>query len=147
MKAMLLFLVTTVFLLYVTAFAMKAHAENLQNCDETSFNKRTEFECYRSLAEQGSAEAQFILGTMYLGGQGVSQNDAQTLAWYRKAADQGHAAALYFLGTMYAAGQSVPQDDAQAIIWYRKAAAQGHKAAQLELEWIYNHGRGISHSK
>ena len=43
----------------------------------------------RPLAEQGDADAQFNLGTMYGIGLGVPQDFAKAVKWYRKAAEQG----------------------------------------------------------
>ena len=43
----------------------------------------------RPLADQGNAQAQFKLGSMYDDGHGVAQSDAEALKWYRMAADQG----------------------------------------------------------
>jgi uncharacterized protein len=40
----------------------------------------------RLLADQGDADAQYILGAMYLTGQGVTQNYAEAVKWVRKAA-------------------------------------------------------------
>ena len=42
----------------------------------------------KPLAEQGFAEAQYAVGTMYPDGEGVAQDKAQAAAWYRKAAAQ-----------------------------------------------------------
>ena len=47
------------------------------------------------LAEQGVAEAQFNLGTIYDSGQGVRQDYAEAARWYRKAAEQGNTEAQY----------------------------------------------------
>ena len=44
----------------------------------------------RSLAEQGDADAQFLLGFMYAYGKGVAQDFAKAVKWYRKAAEQGN---------------------------------------------------------
>ncbi len=41
---------------------------------------------FRVLAEQGNAEAQTRLGTMYLRGIGVPQDAAEAERWYREAA-------------------------------------------------------------
>ena len=49
----------------------------------------------RVSAEAGDAEAQFILGGMYVTGRGGPQDDAEAVAWYRRAAEQGHARAQY----------------------------------------------------
>ena len=40
---------------------------------------------------RASAEAQFILGGMYVTGVGVPQDTAEAVAWYRRAAEQGDA--------------------------------------------------------
>ena len=50
---------------------------------------------WRPLAEQGVARAQYTLGLMYKGGNGVLQDDAEAVTWYRKAAEQGLAPAQY----------------------------------------------------
>ena len=46
----------------------------------------------RASAEAGAAEAQRILGGMYVTGAGVPQDAAEAVAWYRRAADQGEPA-------------------------------------------------------
>ncbi len=97
---------------------------------------------WRPLADQGNAEAQNGLGSMYQLGHGVPQNDAQAVAWYRKAADQGETEAQTNLGWMYQLGHGAPQNDAQAVAWYRKAADQGETEAQFNLGLMYAHGRG-----
>ena len=42
-------------------------------------------------AEQGNADAQVSLGSVYLTGQGVQQDSVEAIAWFRRAAEQGHA--------------------------------------------------------
>ena len=87
----------------------------------------------RASAEAGDAEAQFILGGMYVTGVGVPQDAAEAVAWYRRAAEQGYARAQYNLGVIYAEGVAVPQDAAEAVAWYRRAAEQGNARAQSNL--------------
>ncbi|MGH7180653.1 MAG: tetratricopeptide repeat protein [Nitrospiraceae bacterium] len=78
----------------------------------------------RPLAEQGQAEAQFILGGLYANGLGVLQNDQEAVKWYHKAAGQGHALAQVLIGTFYANGEGgVPQDLVRAHMWLNVAAA------------------------
>jgi TPR repeat protein len=89
----------------------------------------------RSLAEQGFASAQDILGLLYENGQGVPQDYAEAVEWYRKAAEQGLAIAQFNLGVRYEQGQGVPQDYVEAHIWYNLAAARGNENA--------NHNRDI----
>ena len=56
---------------------------------------------YRSLAETGVTEAQFILGSMYDIGLGVPQDYTEALKWFRMAAEQGNTKAQSKLGAMY----------------------------------------------
>ena len=53
---------------------------------------------YRKAADQGIAQAQYILGTMFYHGRGVAQSDEEAARWYHKAADQGHVQAQHELG-------------------------------------------------
>jgi hypothetical protein len=94
-------------------------------------------------AEQGDAEAQFMLGIAYIGGLGVPQDSAQAFQWIRKAALQGNASGQSGLGAMYEGGNGVTQDYAQAAAWYRKAAEQGAATAQALLGKLYRDGKGI----
>ena len=97
----------------------------------------------RASAEAGDAEAQFILGGMYVTGVGVPQDAAEAVAWYRRAAEQGSARAQYNLGVIYAEGVGVPQDAAEAVAWYRRAAEQGNARAQSNLGAMYDQGVGV----
>ena len=90
----------------------------------------------RQAADQGDAEAQVDLGSMYDEGDdwmGIAEDHDQAVHWYRLAADQGDTWAQYNLGLMYDEGRGVPQDDAQAVSWMRQAAEQGDKDA---LDWL-----------
>ncbi|WP_048954519.1 tetratricopeptide repeat protein, partial [Haemophilus influenzae] len=66
-------------------------------------------------AEQGYANAQANLGSMYAIGRGVKQDVFEAVKWYRKAAEQGDAKAQLNLGVTYAKGQGVKQDDFEAV--------------------------------
>ena len=75
-------------------------------------------------ADQGNAEAQYVLGGMYYEGKNVPQDYAEAIKWYRKAADQGHAGAQFALGFMYVVGRGVPQDHVQSYFWFSLAASR-----------------------
>ena len=77
----------------------------------------------RTRAEQGDAEAQFLLGVMYDDGRGVPQDAVEAVRWYRLAAEQGHTVAQNTLGDMYDTGAGVPQDDVQAHMWFNLSAS------------------------
>ena len=98
----------------------------------------------RKSANQGLAQAQDILGTMYKHGLNVPQDDEHAVHWYKKAADQGYARAQCNLGSMYYNGHGVSQDYGRAVELYRKAANQGHADAQNNLASMYDNGQGVS---
>lgn len=102
-----------------------------------------EFEDTLKKADQGDAEAQFNLGSLYLDGEGVPQNSKKAVLWYTKSAEQGYSNSQMMLGTMYTSGESVPQDHIQAMYWYKKSAEQGNAYAQFQLGATYDYGIGV----
>jgi hypothetical protein len=100
-------------------------------------------ELVRPLAEKGDADAQYFLGTLYIEGTGVEQNDATAFLWFQRSANQGNAAAQYNLGASYATGAGVGKSDVEAAKWFRRAADQGMPFAQLNLGLLYAAGNGV----
>ena len=98
---------------------------------------------YRKAAEQGSAAAQFRLGTMYYFGQGVPRDYQEAALWYRKAADQGSVSAQFNLGIMYYRGQGVPRGFREAAQWFTQAAEQGNAKAQYNMAVTFYDGQGV----
>ena len=98
---------------------------------------------FRRAAEQGEADAQFILGSMYDRGEGVLQDYAEAAKWWRRAAEQGHVFAQISLGELFRNGEGVLQDYAEAVKWFRRAAKQGQVDAQLVLADMYSNGHGV----
>jgi hypothetical protein len=75
-------------------------------------------------AQQGEAEAQFLLGTLYFEGTAVDRNLVDAVGWFQRAADQGYAPSFLQLAQAYFIGQGVPQDFVSAHLWYNIAAAR-----------------------
>jgi TPR repeat protein len=86
----------------------------------------------KPLAEQGDAEAQFNLGSLYYQGWGVPQDYREAVKWLRKAAEQNQAFAQVTLGTIYAEGVQgvIEKDYSQALMWFILAAARGDMEAR-----------------
>ena len=101
----------------------------------------------RKLGEQGNAVAQYCLGFIHSGGEGLLRDRAEAARWFRKAAEQGHAEAQWHLGNMLDTGEGVPQDRAEAAAWFRKAAEQGIVRAQWRLGNMYAAGEGVPQDK
>ena len=89
------------------------------------------------LAEQGNADAQVLLGLMYLRGLGVSKDPALALKWYKAAADQGDAEGQSHLGSMYFMGLGVAKDTNEALKLWKLSADQGNGGAQVSLGLAY----------
>jgi len=86
------------------------------------------------MAEQGDAEAQWRLGTLYRNGDGIRQSDSDAVEWFRRAAEQRFVPAISALGSQYWAGRGVPQDYAKAYVWYDVALAEGDANAESQLQ-------------
>jgi len=81
--------------------------------------------------------AQYIVGTLYANGLGVSQDYEQARQWYRKAADKSeYDEAQLSIGVLYENGWGVPQDNSQARYWYGLATAQGNEDARRALSGL-----------
>ncbi len=108
----------------------------------------TAYKELKPLAEQGDAEAQFLLGdsdilyNRWLIKSGVTEaereakrraNWGEQAYWLRKAAEQGHAGAQCVLGERYLWGMGVPKDEGESEKWFRKSAEQGYADAQVDL--------------
>ena len=96
----------------------------------------------RIAAEQGNADAQFLLGIAFAYGEGVPRDDRQAVAWWHRAAVQGLAVAQSNLGRMHELGRGTKRNYSEAAAWFRKAASQGNADAQNNLGVMYEKGRG-----
>lgn len=92
---------------------------------------------FTSLAEQGNADAEVNLGTMYMRGLGVSRDAEQALKWFRAAAEQGNADGQFLLGAAYLLPH---RDIPEGLKWVRLSAEQGNQDAQLVLGKAYMDG-------
>jgi TPR repeat protein len=55
----------------------------------TLTDKKQAFYWYKKSAEQGNAEAQYNLGTLYFNGEGTLKDKKQTAFWIRKSYENG----------------------------------------------------------
>ncbi len=84
-------------------------------------------------AEQGDAESQFILGSMYADGTVVGQDGVVAAQWFRRSAAQGYEPAFLPLARIYLAGDGLPQDFVSAHLWFNIAAARLSDGADREV--------------
>jgi len=105
-------------------------------------NDAAQFANWRSLAQQGDAQAQYRFGVMCEWGMaGVSASRSEALLWYRKAAEQGIAQAQYKVAAWLDFRRI---DFHEAVDWYLLAAEQGLVAAQFRLGELLA-GKWLSH--
>lgn len=97
----------------------------------------------RELAEDGVAEAVFLMGTAYDEGLGVDADAATAVSWYHRAADLDNVLAQHNLGNVYSEGRGVPRSDSHALYWWRRAADQGDAIPQWQVGRVYEQGIGV----
>jgi TPR repeat protein len=103
------------------------------------------FDAFYKAAQQGHADAQNFLGTIYFDGIANNmQSYPQAMFWYKKAAEQGNMYAQGNLGNMYFEGLGTKQDYVQAFHWCQKAAEQGYASSQNKLGLMYKRGLGVT---
>ena len=93
-----------------------------------------------SLAEEGIAEAQVLLGTMNLKGQGTARDAELALKWYKVAASEGNADGQFYLGAMYLMGAGIAHDTPEGMKWLGRSADKGSTDAQVLLGLVYLQG-------
>ncbi len=102
------------------------------------------FRDFRRLADQGSAIAETMLGTMYDRGQGVARDPAAAAGYVCRAAHRGYPPAQLAFARMLAEGNGVSRDPDAAWQWLRRAAERGDarivRAAQVEAALLTRAG-------
>jgi len=72
---------------------------------------------FKYLAHSGHVRAQYLLGLLYVNGQGVEQAPEQGVDWLKRAAENGYYLAAAELGQIYASGRGVAMDSEEAAKW------------------------------
>lgn len=108
-------------------------------------NLHKAFTLYLKAAEKGEVDAMFIVGGLYMQGQGVSVNPAEAFRWLYKAALNGRSSkeSQRILAQFFISGKNVPQNYKEALHWYKAAAENGDPEAQSELAFLYFSGKAV----
>lgn len=107
-------------------------------------NAHVRIQFWRQAAEQGDAEAMWLLGCCSEHGIEVSESADEAFKWYRRGAEKGNAIAENDVGICYLYGKGVPKDEAEAVMWLRKSAQAGRPSAQYNLGCCYDQGHGVA---
>ena len=90
--------------------------------------------------------AQFLLGSLYERGLGVTKDPKRAFELNKLAADQGNHHAQYNIGIMHAEGLGVIQSDTLAFKYWKLSAEQGYANAQCNVGAYYADGKGVKQS-
>ena len=125
-------------LIVVAGLSTAAHAFSIpQPATEIAASK---FVHIQVQAAQGDADAQFLLGLMYLSGRFVAQEVPSGVHWMSLAAEQQHEKAQQTLADLSFEGQLIKRDLAAAEHWYKAMGERGSRWAQFRLGFIYASG-------
>ena len=94
----------------------------------------TAIKVWMPLAQQGHAETQYRLGSLYRLGLGVKKNPEEAFKWFSRAAEQNHAKATYNLAVLYELGVGTPANDLKAKELYALAAQKKVEIANKRLQ-------------
>lgn len=102
--------------------------------DGTDPKKAFEFNLKR--AEDGDAEAQYLIYQAYNEGEGVEEDRTIAREWLKKAADNGHVTAQALMGF----DEIIRGNAAVGVEYWEKASAGGHLKAMHDLAELYRDG-------
>jgi len=92
-------------------------------------------------ADQGNAQAQYYIGTMFRYGQGLGQDLGAARDWYRKAAAQNLVEAQRELAFLLI--NSKPPQFKEGAEWLMRAAQAGDAESQFNLGALYDNGMAV----
>jgi hypothetical protein len=116
MKWLLLILFSTQAFIDVSAQDVREVLELKPNqplvCDNESCKNK--FKDIIQYAHNGNPEAQVLVATSYLTGDGLEQDASKAAKWFRKAVRQGSTKAMWVLSNLYRKGLGVDKDQTRA---------------------------------
>ncbi len=81
------------------------------------------YEGFVNLAQHRHVKAQYLLGLLYLNGQGVKKSVDRGLGWLMQAAENGSYLAATELGQIYVTGRGVGMNAVEAAKWIELSTA------------------------
>ncbi len=93
-------------------------------------------------AYEGSDDAQFNIGVLFLEGKGVARDRNEAVFWFTRAAESGHMEAQYNLGYLYFENKDDPELMKKGLELWRRAAVQGFSIAQFNYGGALFYGIG-----
>lgn len=132
------------FLIFTFLFPLIAKGDDIKLGLEAAANNdfQTAFDLWYPLANSNNADAQILMGKLYLGGHGVDEDFEIAESWFLKAAEQGVGYAQLKLANLYSDENYHNRNLLKARHWFHQAAIQGSDEAQYSLGWMYFYGIG-----
>jgi TPR repeat protein len=94
-------------------------------------------------ANKGDADAQMMLGSMYIENMFGHTDVAAGVRWLRQAAQQGQVSAQGTLGYFLVSGdKGVPKNPVEGVQWANKAVSKNDSVGYYALGFAYQHGEG-----
>lgn len=106
-------------------------------------NLKEAFKFYRMSALQDFAPAQYEIGRMYIGGEGVKEDRDKGFEWLKKAAAQGLSESEFEIADALELEDVDGESSEEIFEWYKRAAEHGHVEAKLKLGHCYEYGTGV----
>ena len=110
-------------------------------------NGQKAFEVAHQFAEQGSADAQYLLGVMLENGDGRNTYPEKAADYYYRAAKQDKAEAQYNLALLCMQDALGKPDMLTAVHWFEQASENGIVQATYNLATCYDQGLGCVEDK
>lgn len=90
------------------------------------------------------AYKEYLMGRMYLKGEGVEQDYFKSYQTFLLSAENGYAHSNYYIGNQYYYGLGFNQDFEEALTYYRKASEAKDSYADYRIAKMYLKGEGVN---
>lgn len=128
------FILTAMTVALASSFSLSAkdiQVSQFLNCEDAQCEK--ELDQMRAFARRGSPEANYIMGTLYLYGEGVDKDEKKAKGYFQRAAENGLAESRYMIAQMYKHGMGVEKDPKLAQEYLEEAAEENSISAKFDV--------------
>lgn len=99
---------------------------------------------YQVQVPADEAYKEYLMGRMYLKGEGVEQYYFKSYQTFLLSAENGYAHSNYYIGNQYYYGLGFNQDFEEALNYYRKASEAKDSYADYRIAKMYLKGEGVN---
>ena len=99
---------------------------------------------YQVQVPADEAYKEYLMGRMYLKGEGVEQDYFKSYQTFLLSAENGYAHSNYYIGNQYYYGLGFNQDFEEALTYYRKASEAKDSYADYRIAKMYLKGEGVN---